>query len=975
MSSNLEEILNKAENALIEGEFEEAFKIYKNVLQELEIPKSHIFRKAVRSAFLSNHKDEALEICATGLGIYPKDVNLLSQGSVQNFLSANYELSTDLCKRLLSVNPDNLNGLFWMGKNLRIQNKPDAAVKYFEAGVAQSNEARFIIELGQMAIQNGDYTLAKSYYDQHPNTEKNPWIWVNKANIQFEMGDHETFNDTLNEGLELSNDIEPILTRKIYLLNRLLRFRESRHTIEQYRTKIEDFVTFKLLGFTFMSEFNWPEAITNFSKSLESKKSLNVTLDLAQCLINSNRLPEADTLLKTLLSEPAISENVRFWDLYSNVLSSNSPQTWSETMSKLGNVRMSLLRFLTFVQNFEEKKLFDLGIQFCDETKNRNDQSLQVKLQARFEALRLQNLQSLSLGEAETVRLKENIVHVEKEVIKLLQGNSSSQNWINSNLNYLQNFQAKTLLTSRNNPLISLEIAQLIIQAIKKKEPFSLIRLGDGEGIFLPYPEEFKEYKRSDSVEMQQVFFGEIQITNKDLAELSQKLLESVQSADIVGVPEIQRLARVINVNTVFPYQRLTRGIINVNRITQKYSRDNQSIVSAYIHQDLEIWGLYDLIFDVMDSCSLITTHRKLADSLKARFNLTVDETILLPPEYKWHFMFDENELGSHFPVVFDQVCKKLSTPHNGKVFLVAGGFLAKIYCHIIKQNGGIAVDIGSMADNWLGYQTRNYPMINGLGKVLAFGSYLTEVPDYYFPSTEPSQNSNRFVIAAAGNGVRWKNYLGKKKHLIEIGGESLVERTIRLVHKFNPGAEIIVIGKDNAYSFDGSVTAIPSYYCGAKFLNKPAIYASKNLWNPDGFTTLLFGDTFYTEDCLKKISADNIYSSPRFFGRPKGSQLTGKVYGEIFAIRFSHQIIEDLNERLQSLNELHEKNLLPRFQGWDLHRHAENIPLGSGHLGPNFIAITDFTDDFDFPIDYDKWVKAVEEKVGPIQGKKVRDL
>lgn len=39
-----------------------------------------------------------------------------------------------------------------------------------------------------------------------------------------------------------------------------------------------------------------------------------------------------------------------------------------------------------------------------------------------------------------------------------------------------------------------------------------------------------------------------------------------------------------------------------------------------------------------------------------------------------------------------------------------------------------------------------------------------------------------KYVIMAAGEGKRWNNFLGVPKHLIEINGETLLERTTRLL-------------------------------------------------------------------------------------------------------------------------------------------------------------------------------------------------
>ena len=55
---------------------------------------------------------------------------------------------------------------------------------------------------------------------------------------------------------------------------------------------------------------------------------------------------------------------------------------------------------------------------------------------------------------------------------------------------------------------------------------------------------------------------------------------------------------------------------------------------------------------------------------------------------------------------------KTLDVAYQGEVFLVGAGFLGKIYCQTIKNLGGIALDIGSAADYWMGYQTRPFTNI-----------------------------------------------------------------------------------------------------------------------------------------------------------------------------------------------------------------------------------------------------------------------
>ena len=56
---------------------------------------------------------------------------------------------------------------------------------------------------------------------------------------------------------------------------------------------------------------------------------------------------------------------------------------------------------------------------------------------------------------------------------------------------------------------------------------------------------------------------------------------------------------------------------------------------------------------------------------------------------------------------VFEQLRLVLPRTTSRRVVLVSAGMLGKIYCHWIKQAGGVAIDIGSAADHWCGYATR----------------------------------------------------------------------------------------------------------------------------------------------------------------------------------------------------------------------------------------------------------------------------
>ena len=60
------------------------------------------------------------------------------------------------------------------------------------------------------------------------------------------------------------------------------------------------------------------------------------------------------------------------------------------------------------------------------------------------------------------------------------------------------------------------------------------------------------------------------------------------------------------------------------------------------------------------------------------------------------------------YPDTYDKICEQIS-PKEGELWLIGAGFLGKIFCDIVKQRGGIAIDIGAVTDAWSGYFTRDY--------------------------------------------------------------------------------------------------------------------------------------------------------------------------------------------------------------------------------------------------------------------------
>jgi hypothetical protein len=59
-----------------------------------------------------------------------------------------------------------------------------------------------------------------------------------------------------------------------------------------------------------------------------------------------------------------------------------------------------------------------------------------------------------------------------------------------------------------------------------------------------------------------------------------------------------------------------------------------------------------------------------------------------------------------HYPEVYQEVLAEIRKGVSG-LWLVSGGAFGKIYCNEVKKAGGVAIDIGSISDTWMGLRTR----------------------------------------------------------------------------------------------------------------------------------------------------------------------------------------------------------------------------------------------------------------------------
>lgn len=194
-------------------------------------------------------------------------------------------------------------------------------------------------------------------------------------------------------------------------------------------------------------------------------------------------------------------------------------------------------------------------------------------------------------------------------------------------------------------------------------------------------------------------------------------------------------------------------------------------------------------------------------------------------------------------------------------------------------------------------------------------------------------------IIMAAGSATRWGNYMGIPKQLVNIDGVPILYRTIDIAKEYG---DVVLTVPELGYFGDSGVKEIVGSNNNEleKFFN--------GRYEIDGPTVFLWGDAYFTDNAFDIIYNDD--SDLMFFGRKDGNGV--KDYGEIFAVRGDSNFIESASDLAYLQDGIH------RFASWELYRYINGFKLDEHIIGDYFTVIDDETDDFDYPEDYDNWLK-----------------
>lgn len=302
------------------------------------------------------------------------------------------------------------------------------------------------------------------------------------------------------------------------------------------------------------------------------------------------------------------------------------------------------------------------------------------------------------------------------------------------------------------------ETIDVVLAAVAAAEPFSLIRLGDGEAIVLSF---------DDDIWLQDVAYlhghwGAEGVTLGAVAEVKRDLQVAINGADVVGVRtdlvDVQAPTDLCEMSgreiknfvssafNVRPDELRGLSAIGARRLALLHrvlSRiewsEHQRFCSAWIHWELLATGGLNRILDQVTEVGLVTSRPELELMVARRFATRVS-AVLVPGKF-----IDTQESGRHIPDRYRTIRSELVFP-AGTVVLVGAGIPGKVYCQWLKEAGCIAIDVGSVFDSWVGKASR--PLVLRSRFSIADGGHV------------PAELRLRLPVAPEGRRLtpRWKS-------------------------------------------------------------------------------------------------------------------------------------------------------------------------------------------------------------------------
>jgi len=120
-------------------------------------------------------------------------------------------------------------------------------------------------------------------------------------------------------------------------------------------------------------------------------------------------------------------------------------------------------------------------------------------------------------------------------------------------------------------------------------------------------------------------------------------------------------------------------------------------------------------LFDGIGDIVCVTCHPDIPDVLQSLFGVSTARNILIPPRSATARLMRKRTPDTRtLPAMIEEAIATMNAAAANKLVVVAAGYLGKWIVDEARARGGVALDLGSMLDYWIGLRTRSYLDLSG---------------------------------------------------------------------------------------------------------------------------------------------------------------------------------------------------------------------------------------------------------------------
>jgi hypothetical protein len=241
-----------------------------------------------------------------------------------------------------------------------------------------------------------------------------------------------------------------------------------------------------------------------------------------------------------------------------------------------------------------------------------------------------------------------------------------------------------------------------IRHALKHEVPFSLIRLGDGEGYI--FEGHYRFFTRDDARNRERHWWGQ-EIPEGLRAGYLPRILDAVSRASVLGIPSVYRFLRDHTDRSRSLAQSLQgRGLLEVlNGIMEIV--DPETLFSED-RCNIPLFKSLHALRPVLEQARRVVVISSARESEIRRALSFIPEPVAIP--IPTHFSRHKNGkytvADKPLPFTYPSVIEVIhGTVRPGDLVMVSGGVIGKVFIQEAKNRGAVALDIGGALDEWIG--------------------------------------------------------------------------------------------------------------------------------------------------------------------------------------------------------------------------------------------------------------------------------